>query len=563
VREERQGDGTAAAVYGEPDFQALFEGVPGLYLVLDPSLTIVAATDSYVEATMTRRREIVGRRIFDVFPDNPDDPDATGVRNLRTSLERVRRLRIPDTMAVQQYDIRRPPEEGGGFEVRYWSARNTPLLDRGNQLAYIVHRVEDVTEFVHLQASRSQAEAARIELVERSEKMEAEILRRSQELQETNTQLRSANDAKNQFLSRMSHELRTPLAAIVGFGELLSFTDLDEEKQAWVSMIRKAGAHLVSLVDEVLDLARIESGNVSISPELVPVRPVLVDAIDLMRPLADAHEVQILPPVFSAGRGYVHADHQRLKQVVINLLSNAIKYNRRGGEVRISVIGGRDDRVRITVEDTGIGIDEASLAKLFMPFERLDAAASGVQGTGLGLALSRNLVEAMGGKIGVESGPGGSMFWVDLESAEPAAVRRAVTDEAGLLEVHDYGAPRRLLYIEDTIANVRLIEEVLRRRPSVTLVPAMLGRLGLDLAHDHRPDLILLDLHLPDIGGHDILVRLRADEATRDIPVVILTADATRQQFERLRAAGARAYLTKPIGVRQLLEVLDEFMEPR
>jgi PAS domain S-box-containing protein len=545
---------------GEPDFRAIFESAPGLYLVLDPDFRIVAVSDAYLAATMTKREEILGRGIFDVFPDNPDDPDATGVSNLRSSLERVRQRRLPDTMAVQKYDIRRPAEEGGGFEVRYWSPLNSPVVDDRKQLAYIVHRVEDVTEFVRLEQLGREQEAVTSELRERTEKMELEIVRRSIELQEANRELRAANEAKNEFLSRMSHELRTPLAAIMGFSDLLSLTDLDERRDRWVGAILKASNHLLNLVNEVLDLSRIESGQLSISLEPVGLRPLLDEALELMRPLAKGHEVSLYGPAEPVG-GYVFADNQRLKQVVINLISNAIKYNRPGGEVRVSVETVAADRLRINVADTGDGLDEASQAKLFVPFERLNAAAAGVDGTGLGLALSRTLLEAMHGSVGVTSSPGdGSTFWAELGRGEPAAVQRVSGDESRLLAVREYERERRLLYVEDTVANIRLIEAILERRPSIRVLPAMLGQLGLELAREHRPDLILLDLHLPDLGGDEVLAQLRAHDGTADIPVVILTADATKRQLDTLLAAGAREFLTKPIAVRPLLEVVDEMM---
>jgi signal transduction histidine kinase/ActR/RegA family two-component response regulator len=545
----------------EPDFRTLFEAAPGLYLVLDPEFRIVAVSDAYLAATMTRRDDIVGRGIFDVFPDNPDDPDATGVDNLRSSLERVRSRRVPDTMAVQKYDIRRPDADGGGFEVRYWSPCNSPVLGEHKRLAYIIHRVEDVTEFVRLQERESRQEAITHELEERTATMEAEILRRSQELQETNKQLRAANSAKNDFLSRMSHELRSPLGAIMGFGQLLAFADIEEEQRQKVSMILKASNHLLGIVDEVLDISRVEEGSLSISAEAVAVQPLIDDALELMRPLAEGMEVVIHPPELAGGNGYVFADNQRLKQVVINLIANAIKYNRRGGDVRIAVERTGRDRVRISVADSGKGIEQASLDKLFVPFERLDAAVSGIEGTGLGLAVSRSLIEAMGGTIGAASTPGvGSVFFVELDKGEPLAVEEPESEEDSLIAVRSYdGGERRLLYIEDTVANVQVIEGILERRPSIRLIPAMLGRLGLDLAHEHRPDLVLLDLHLPDLPGERVLAELQADDATRDIPVVILSADATRDRAQFV-ASGAHAYLTKPIDLRRLLEVLDQFL---
>lgn len=531
-----------------PNFQELFEALPGLYVVLDRDFRIVAVSDAYLAATMTRREEIVGRELFEVFPDNPDDPTASGVGNVRASLERVRQTRQPDTMAIQQYDIRRPNDEGGEFEVRYWSPVNSPVLDERKRVSFIVHRVEDVTDFVRLE--------------ERESLHEAEIVRRSIELQEANERLRTADTAKNEFLSRMSHELRSPLTAIMGFGQLLSFSGLDPKSEERVSMILKASDHLLAIVHEVLDLSRVQEGTVSISPETVALQPLVDEAVGLMRPLAESLGVIMHPPELAPGVGYVFADNQRLKQVVINLLSNAIKYNRPTGEIRVSVVEAPEERVRVSVTDTGRGLSPESIAKLFVPFERLDAAAAGIEGTGLGLALSRTLVEAMGGTIGVESVLGaGSTFTVELDRGEQLAVRLLTGEPDPLLKLRSYPGERRVLYIEDTVANVRVIEGVLELRPGVQLLSAMFGRLGVELAREHHPDLILLDLHLPDLPGDRVLAELQEDAETRDIPVIVLSADATRER-EQLLAAGAAAYLTKPIDLRRLLDVFDRHLAP-
>jgi len=541
------------------DFRALFESAPGSFLVLDPELRIVAASDAYLTATMIRREDAVGRDIFDVLPDNPDDPHATGVANLRASLRRVLKHGRPDTMAVQRYDIRRPASEGGRFEARYWSPVNSPVLD-GGRVRYIIHRVEDVTAYMRLREVGGEQAATAAVLRERAAGMEAEILRRSQDLQAANGELRKASNAKNDFLSRMSHELRTPLAAILGFSELLGTRPLGEKPDEWARMIHVAGEHLLTLVDEIMDLSRIEAGAMGISTETVSLRSLVEEAFQLMRPVAAGNGIVLHEPVFDRGvTGYALADRQRLTQVIINLVSNAIKYNRPDGEVWVRVTAAGEGRTRVSVSDTGPGIEAELLPKLFTPFERLGAAASGIEGTGLGLALSRRLVESMGGAVGVESSPGaGSTFRVELDGAEPAAVEPNDPADEGVLATREYPDERRVLYIEDVVANIHLVEEILGRRPGVRLLPAMLGRLGVELARDHRPHLILLDLHLPDMSGADVLAALRRERSTRDIPVVVLTADATRRELDRLTRLGARAYLTKPIGIRRLLEVVDE-----
>lgn len=352
---------TGAAV----DFRALFESAPALCLVLDPQLRIVAVSDAYLKATMTVRAEIMGRDIFEVFPDNPDDPHATGVANLRASLERALHQRVPDTMAVQQYDVARPDAGGGGFEVRYWSPRNTPVIGADGRVAYLIHQVEDVTEFVLLQQQGDRAQQQTDQLRERTEQMQAEILRRSRELHEANQALRAASDAKNEFLSRVSHELRTPLNAILGFSELLTLGELDTEPREWAGLIFKAGRHLLALLNDVLDIARIEGGNLSMSVEPVPVDALINDALDLVRPLAEAGGVRVAPTRRLPEDLCVAADRQRLRQVLLNLLSNAIKYNHPGGSVAVIVEHRRGQWLRIRVMDTGRGIAPESLSKLF------------------------------------------------------------------------------------------------------------------------------------------------------------------------------------------------------
>ena len=540
------------------DFRFLFESAPGLYLVLDPELVIVAVSDAYLRATMTTREDILGRGLFEVFPDNPDDPEATGVGNLRASLERVRHDRVPDTMAVQKYDIRRPASEGGGFEVRYWSPLNTPVLAEDGELVFIIHRVEDVTEFVRLQERGTQQQ-------QRNDRMEREILRRSKELQEANRQLRAADAAKSEFLSRMSHELRTPLNAILGFGQLLALDELTDQQHDSLDHILSGARHLLGLINEVLDIAAIEAGGLQVSLEPVAVAEVVAEAVTLMRPLADQHGILLVSPDQPCA-DQILGDRQRLKQILLNLLSNAVKYNRAGGSVRLACHRVAGGRLRITVADTGPGIPVEALDRLFVPFERLQRDHGAVEGTGLGLPLSQRLAGAMGGTLEVTTTVGqGSTFWVELPLTKRPAERVEVQGRAALAQAQANPAWPALtvLYIEDNASNLELIEQILSRLPQVTLIPAMRPQLGLDLAEEHRPDLVLLDLHLPDMPGQEVLRRLRANPNTAEVPVVILSADARPSQIEHLLDQGARAFLTKPLDVKELLTLLDIMVAER
>ena len=394
--------------------------------------------------------------------------------------------------------------------------------------------------------------------------LEHRVEERTRELRDATAEADRANQAKSEFLSRMSHELRTPLNAILGFAQLLEMDALPARQDESVDQILRAGRHLLGLINEVLEISRIEAGRLQLSLEPVPVAETLRQALELIRPSATALRVSVgADPIDE--RLHVLADHQRLQQVLLNLLSNAVKYNRPDGTVRTSCERVGDDRLRISVTDTGQGIAADKLERLFTPFDRLGAEGSTVEGTGLGLALSKSLVEAMSGAMDVRSQPGlGSTFSVELlVVAAPVAAGAGRPVRPGPATTGD--APvstRTILYIEDNLSNLRLIESILSQRPGISVLSAMQGRVGLDLARAHRPDLILLDRHLPDISGDQVFVQLREDPRTRDIPVIVLSADAISSEIRRLLGAGVRAYLTKPLDVRQLLAVIDESLRP-
>ncbi len=371
-----------------------------------------------------------------------------------------------------------------------------------------------------------------------------------------------ANRAKSEFLSRMSHELRTPLNAILGFSQLLGRRSLTESQREGINHITSAGRHLLDLINEVLDISRIESGRIQLSVEPVRVGDVLAETVDLIRPLAHERNIELCAADQVDSEWHVLGDRQRLKQVLLNLLSNAIKYTPMNGRVVISVALLGEDKIRVVVSDTGPGIAPQNLSRLFTPFDRLGAENSEVQGTGLGLALSQRLIQAMHGNIGVDSELGkGSTFWVELPRticpSEEVSQRQAASSRENI-ETSGSTSKCTVLYIEDNLSNLTLIERIVAEQPGIELVTAMQGKLGLDLARRHGPDLILLDLHLPDMPGWEVLAHLKATAETRDIPTIVLSADATARQIDRLLCAGAQAYLTKPLDVDRLIEILGE-----
>jgi PAS domain S-box-containing protein len=375
----------------------------------------------------------------------------------------------------------------------------------------------------------------------------------------------AASRAKSEFLSRMSHELRTPLNAILGFGQLMDLDASTPDQRESTSQILRAGRHLLSLINEVLDITGIEAGQLHLSTEPVRVSEVVEEVIDLMQPLAAARSVRVIPESAGLAGRFAHADRQRLKQVLLNLVANAVKYNNEGGRVHITCEEGDNGRIRIVVTDNGPGIPAAKMSRLFTPFDRLGTDAN-VEGTGLGLALSKRLVEAMKGTIGVRSAAGaGCTFWIELPLVDSPATRlEMLTAHPSVVPGHAALKPRgKVLYVEDNLSNLTLMKKILGRHERIELIPTMTGGLALDLARQHQPALILLDLHLPDIPGDEVLAQLRRDAVCCETPVVILSADATPGQAERLIAAGANAYMTKPIDLKQFIALLDEVLEVR
>jgi PAS domain S-box-containing protein len=396
-------------------------------------------------------------------------------------------------------------------------------------------------------------------------------------LQETNVELEdaksaaeTANLAKSDFLSSMSHELRSPLNAILGFAQLMesAFPEPTESQRINIAQILKAGWHLLKLINEVLDLAVIESGKVSLSPEPVLLIDVISECEAMMQPQGQKRGIKLAFPEYDLPY-YVNADRIRLKQVLINLISNAIKYNQPGGTVVLECTANIPERIRINIKDSGAGLPPEKLAQLFQPFNRLGQECSSEEGTGIGLMMSKRLVEQMGGVIGVESTVGaGSVFWFELnsiaapqlimESAEPKAAAKTKVQAGALI--------RTLLYVEDNPANLKLVEQLLERRTDIHMLSAMNGHLGIELAHNNHPDVILMDINLPGISGIQALKILREDPETAHIPVIAVSANAMPRDIKKGLEAGFFHYLTKPIELNEFMAALDmglEFAEKR
>lgn len=371
----------------------------------------------------------------------------------------------------------------------------------------------------------------------------------------------NANRAKSEFLSSMSHELRTPMNAILGFGQLLKFDDtISELQQDNVQEILTAGHHLLSLINEVLDLAKVESGQIELSLEAINVHQVVEECFNLIEPLAMKRDIRIS---HSGLKGVaVRADYTRFKQVLINLLSNAIKYNHESGSVRVDVQNIDKDRLKIIIQDTGIGIPEENLVDLFLPFNRLTAEKSNIEGTGIGLTITRRIVELMGGKIDVQSEVGvGSSFWIELPIETLAETDQTETTNNKKASSQTRSTVKHVvLYIEDNPANLKLVAQILGRRKNIHLLTAHTPEIGIELAKNRLPELILLDINMPNMDGYDVMDIFKADNKLKDIPVVAVTANAMTREIGRGKAAGFDDYVTKPIDVGHFLKIIENYL---
>ena len=436
------------------------------------------------------------------------------------------------------------------------------LVDSFNAMLTEIEQRTGALESSYADLAREAEERTRAqhEVMRLNEELEVRVHDRTLQLETAMLEASKANQAKSAFLSSMSHELRTPLNAILGFAQILTSDSLPStlaQKKEFASHILKSGRHLLTLINEILDLAKVESGTVALSIEPVALSDVLAECKNMIAPLAEQRNVRVLYP--DRCTDVVKADRTRLKQTLLNLLSNAVKYNREQGAVVLDCSDSDQGRLRISVQDTGLGLSPEQIEALFQPFNRLGQEAGSIEGTGIGLVVTKRLVELMGGAIGVSSTAGvGSVFWIELQRTEPVG---SVVETGAVHRLRPLsfasGEQFTILYVEDNPANLKLVEEIVGFRSDLRLLAAPDGHLGIELAKAHLPAMILMDLNLPCVSGMDALKALRADPRTAHIPIVALTANAMPKDIERGLEAGFFRYLTKPINIDEFTDAVN------
>ncbi|WP_291516367.1 ATP-binding protein [Bdellovibrio sp. ArHS] len=581
----------------EPDFRALFEGIPGLYLILSPDFHMVAMSDAYAQSTFLERDKVLGKYMFDVFPENPQDSAATGKDNVRSSLQQVVDTLQPSTMAVQKYDIRRPD---GVYEERYWSPINVPFFGQDGKLLYIIHKVEDVTEFVRLRKHEQEQSKINKELKNKVGLMESDVLERAQEIQLTNKKLEALNralelrekelqEANNQlaildkqrthFFANVSHELRTPVSLILGPVEkLLKDTNLTDAQKNYLQLVRRNGQLLLRQVNDLLDVAKFDAHQMTARYAAVDAASLVKQSTDNFSALAEEkgyHFAIETPAVLP-----IETDPEKFLRILLNLLGNAFKFTPNQGLIRCSLSLLQDQErpyVKLQVADSGPGVPENMRKNIFERFFQVqDSMNREKGGTGLGLSIVKDFVELMKGTVEVRSAPeGGALFEVLLPQHAPDNVEVAVsqidhksiqvlsqtlqdqmasgTEASAQRKSQDAAPPEApvVLIVEDSPDLQKFIVEILSEE--FRCLTAADGKDGYEKARQHKPDLILSDLMMPLYSGEYLVEQVMADPSVQSIPVIILTAKADDVLRAKLLNKGVQDYLTKPFQSEELL----------
>ena len=507
--------------------RSLIESNIDALMTTDPSGIITDVNKQMEALTGCTRDELIGAPFKNYFTD-PELAEA-GI------------MQVLSEKKVSNYELTALARDGKETAVSY---NATTFYDRDRVLQGVFAAARDVTE------------RNRLDQVLREKNIELENARAVAD---------KANLAKSDFLSSMSHELRSPLNAILGFSQLMESdtTSTTPSQKKSLAYILQAGWHLLTLINEILDLATVESGKVPMSQEPVALDKVMLECRNMIENQAEQRDIKLHFPQFDIPL-YVRADRTRLKQVLINLLSNAIKYNSKHGKAEVTCIENTPGRVRISIEDSGAGLHPEQIAQLFQPFNRLGQNSGSEEGTGIGLVLSKQLVELMGGSIGVRSTVGvGSVFWFELNSVVKPHLSMEGAEATALFQVPvPKGAQlHSLLYVEDNPVNMQLVEDIISRYPDIQLLTAVNGHDGIEIARASQPSVIMMDINLPGISGLEALKILREDPTTAHIPVIAVSANALPLDIEKGLKAGLFLYITKPIKVKELMEAVSMALE--
>ena len=567
---KKASDGTLT----NPDFRNLFESAPLMCLALSPDFKIIAVSDAYLKATKTSRDEIVGRNLFDVFPVNPDDPGATGLANLRASLNRVIQKRAADAIAIQKYDIRRPESEGGGFEERYWSTQNSPVFNSEKELEYIIQRVEDVTDFMRLKQKRSEQRRLTGESKIRMEQLDSEVFMRAQQLQEANQVLRDAEQIKSEFFANVSHEIRTPLSLILApLESVLSgkYGVVTPSQQQLLHTVHNNTVRLLQMVNGLLDFTKFEAGKMKVVTESTDISALISSILKDFEPMMRGKKIEVICEISAPG-AYVMIDRYLLERILFNLLSNAVKFTPPGGKIYVKMAI-EDEKLILYVEDSGIGIREAELKNIFQKFHQIEGSSTRrFEGTGLGLAMVKEFAELLGGSVLVESTFGhGSTFTVEFParasggvpevthfrlphtSLTPQYQTARISEEEQESESgrEDYTHLPKVLICEDNEELTIYIVSLLRGFCQIKT--ARDGKEALDIVAFWMPDLVLTDVMMPGKDGIEVCKAIKSNPQTAKIVVVLLTALTHREAMLKGWEANADEYLFKPFHPDELI----------